>query len=273
MKRTLLLVFLAFLAVPTTPAESLYDQTVVALLESHFPQPELSYLLVDAQTGQVVAERWTGSRLLPVGSLVKPFTAVAYGRSHGFQYPYYTCRGKADGCWLKGGHGRIGLRRAVAGSCNVYFKRMAAEVTPESMRLVATPFGLSDLPADAKASAWAGLGTDWKQEPLALVRAYIELAERDGEPGVHEVLRGLALGARDGTGQGIGQALPGKTALAKTGTAACAHGVEWSGDGYALALFPATAPRWALLVQLHGSPGADAAEVGGQLLRMVVEGR
>jgi cell division protein FtsI/penicillin-binding protein 2 len=273
MRKVLILGLFLLLAVSLAPAGSLYDQAVATRLERNFPQRELSYLLVDARTGRVVAERWAGPRSLPVGSLVKPFTAVAYGQLHGFHYPEHTCRGEVDGCWYAPGHGRIGLRRAVAHSCNLYFQRLAAKVTPETMQLAAHPFGLTALPAETQPATWAGLGEDWKQQPLALLRAYIELAERRTEPGVREVLHGLALSAREGTAQGVGRALPGATVLAKTGTAACAHGVEWSGDGYALALYPATAPRWALLVQVHGSPGASAAVAGGRLLRAVVEGK
>lgn len=273
MKKAFIVILHLLLVQPLAPAGSLYDRTVTALVEREFPQPELSYLLVDARTGEVVAERWSGPRRLPVGSLVKPFTALAYGQSHGFRYPQHTCRGEGDGCWFVTGHGRLGLRRALADSCNVYFRRLAEGITPETMRLVAHNFSLTGPSPETESVTWAGLGTDWKQHSLVLLHAYIELAERGAEPGAREILQGLAMSARDGTGRGIGHAFPGIPVLAKTGTAACSHGVEWSGDGYAVALYPATTPRWGLLVQLHGSPGADAAVVAGRLLHVVVEGK
>src|SRR5439155_1563045 len=53
-----------------------------------------SYLLIDAATERTIDARWDDrERSLPVGSLIKPFTALAYADTHGFVYPTFTCRG------------------------------------------------------------------------------------------------------------------------------------------------------------------------------------
>src|SRR5258707_15589266 len=50
----------------------------------------LSYLLLNARSGTVLASDWPGSESpIPLGSLVKPFTALAYGENHNFNYPVH----------------------------------------------------------------------------------------------------------------------------------------------------------------------------------------
>src|SRR6185295_1314009 len=47
-----------------------------------------------------------------VGSLKKPFVAAAWARAHGdAPTPRFTCAG-GPGCWLRSGHGVLGLSRA-----------------------------------------------------------------------------------------------------------------------------------------------------------------
>ncbi len=253
-------------------AGSLYNQSIVQVLERHFPDSEISYLLVDARTRAVVGSRWANlDRPIPLGSLVKPFTAVAYGQSHDFRYPKYICRGEAGGCWYGPGHGRVGITQAVAHSCNAYFRELAKQVELAEVISVLHRFGLAGPPDNVPAPVLAGLGGEWKVEPAALVRAYLEMQSRASEPGTGELVRGMALSAQVGTGRGVGRAVRG-AALVKTGTAPCVHEVKWSGDGYVLVLYPAEAPRLALLVQVHGKPGAEAAVIGGRMLRTILDG-
>ena len=273
MRRNFFVLLALLVAASMGLADSLYDQSIARLLERRFPEPTMSYLLVDPHTGNVVGSRWKElNRPIPMGSLVKPFTALAYGQSNRFQYPQSVCRGEADRCWYAPGHGRIGLRGAVAQSCNAYFRFLASNVDLVDMQRVVRRFGLHGLPAEARTSTLLGLGEDWKHVPLTLVRAYLELASRAAEPGVRELVGGMALSAHSGTGRGVGRPLSDTPALAKTGTAPCVHGAEWSGDGYVLALYPPDSPRWALLVQVHGAPGAKAAVVGDRMLRTILDG-
>jgi cell division protein FtsI/penicillin-binding protein 2 len=185
---------------------------------------------------------------------VKPFTALAYGERHGFQYPEYICRE----CWLPLGHGRIGIEEAMAYSCNAYFLALPAE----DVGAVARRFGINTPPASASPGTRIGLGGGWRIAPLALARAYCDLIERP------EVRHGMALSARIGTASGLGVA-----ALAKTGTAVCAHPTHEPGDGFIIALYPAEAPQFVLLVRVHGTTGAQAARVAGRMLRLMIGGQ
>jgi cell division protein FtsI/penicillin-binding protein 2 len=74
--------------------------------------------------------------------------------------------------------------------------------------------------------------------------------------------------SQTGTGRAVGM-----RALVKTGTAACDHPAGQPGDGYVVALYPAEAPKYTLLVQIHGVPGATAAAAAGKMLRTILNGK
>jgi cell division protein FtsI/penicillin-binding protein 2 len=218
----------------------------------------VSYLLIDAG-GAVRAADWPGAdRPQPMGSLVKPFTALAYAQRHRMQYPIHECRG--DGCWLKSGHGRIGISAAVAQSCNSYFRALAADLLPSDVAAIAARFGLRGPDSNCPREALYGMGDGWPVAPLDLARAYLEMAVRRGEPGIAELIEGMALSARTGTAAAIGRG------LAKTGTAPCLHSPREAGDGYVVVLYPADAPRFVLLVEAHGVPGREAAAIASKLM-------
>jgi len=72
---------------------SLFAQAAAEALNRDFPGHDISFLLLDAQTGRVLTSRWDGpDRPIPLGSLVKPITALAYGEQHDFHYPAHICR-------------------------------------------------------------------------------------------------------------------------------------------------------------------------------------
>lgn len=274
MKKLALLALLLVTWTTRNPSASLYDQSMAEVLRRQFSSPSISYLVIDVPTGTLAASRWEDlDQPVPTGSLVKPFTALAYGASHGYQYPLLTCRGTADECWLPRGHGRIGMTEAIGYSCNAYFRKLAARVSREDAERVALHYGISGPLREFSPSTLIGLGTQMEMPPGQLARAYIELQSHAGDPGVAELLEGMALSARAGTASAIQKSLPGAPVLAKTGTAACVHRPRAPGDGYTLILYPADVPRWALLVRVHGVPGAQAARVGGEMLRAMVTGR
>ena len=228
-----------------------------------------SYLLLDATHKTVIAIDWHAADVaVPVGSLVKPFTAITYGQRHRMRFPVYECTGA--GCWLKTGHGRIGLAAAIAHSCNSYFRQLAEDVSPVDVSEVAERFGLRGPPADCDRDTLFGIGTAWRVPPLEVARAYAELAARRAEPGVAEVIEGMRLSASVGTAAAVGAALPGSPAFAKTGTAPCSHSPRAAGDGYAVVVYPGDSPRYVLLVQVHGVVGRQAAETAARLLPELV---
>lgn len=217
-----------------------------------------AYILLSIETGAITASHWPDpARPVSFGSLVKPFTALAYAQSHGFQYPVVECRR----CWSGRVHGRIGIAEAVALSCNSYFAKLAGGVDAAPLASLAARFGLPG-PARNSTESWLGMGDGWQATPAAILEAYVELWRRRSEPGIGEIIRGFERSAISGTGKGIRLA-----ALTKTGTAPCSHTPHAPGDGYAIALYPKDSPRTAVLVQVHSRPGAHAAIIAGELLR------
>jgi len=246
-------------------------RSVTARARSALRQP--AYLLLDASTRRLDA-RWDDpDRPLAVGSLIKPFTALAYAGTHGFVYPTLVCRGSADRCWLAGGHGRISMPEAVAGSCNAYFRQLAQWTSPDTLATTLQWFGMRADVREMTPEAMIGLGDGLKIAPAALIRAYFELASRASQPGVSPVAQGMMESARTGTGRAVGAAIGRTGAFVKTGTAPCSHSPKAGADGYTVAVYPADRPRVALLVQAHGRTGAGTAEVAGGLLTSASEVR
>jgi cell division protein FtsI/penicillin-binding protein 2 len=238
----------------------------------HEANRAVSYLLLDANRKTVIALDWRAADVaVPVGSLVKPFTAIAYGERHRMRFPVYECTG-AD-CWLKAGHGRIGLAAAIAHSCNSYFRQLAEDVPTVDVREVVDRFGLRAPPLDCDRNALFGMGSEWRVSPLEAARAYAELAARRAEPGVAEVIEGMRRSASIGTAAAVGATLPGSAALAKTGTAPCSHSPRAAGDGYAVVVYPGDSPRYVLLVQVHGATGREAAGTAARLVRNLTGAR
>lgn len=267
---------------PQAPSSSLYAQSAAlaithALAEcgQHASQVDalcserenLSYLLLDAHSGSVLSSDWPDSNTpIPLGSLVKPFAALAYGEKHQFKYPIHVCRGTASGCWLPRGHGRIGLQSAIANSCNTYFRMLTRDMTAADIQPIASTFGLQLPGADVAGANLAGLGGRWLISPLAMARGYVELSRRSDQPGVRAILAGMAQSGSSGTGAEVDRELVHASALVKTGTASCTHIKRAPGDGFVITMFPAAHPEILLMVRVHGTPGSHAAKVAGDLL-------
>jgi len=249
------------------PRSSLFAQSAGQILNRDFPSGDISFLLLDARTGRVLASRWDNPQApIPLGSLVKPFTALAYGEHHAFRYPAHICRGTATGCWFPHGHGEVDLPSAIAYSCNSYFRALTANMTAVDVSPTAMRFGLEPPPAETAGPTLAGLGNRWLISPLSMARAYLEFVRRRDQPGVRQILAGMAQSAEQGTGAEVDRALPFPDALVKTGTAMCTHLKRAPGDGFAIVMAPSDDPQILLMVRVHGVPGAQAAKTAGQML-------
>jgi cell division protein FtsI/penicillin-binding protein 2 len=249
------------------PRSSLFAQSAGQILNRDFPGGDISFLLLDARTGKVLASRWDNPQApIPLGSLVKPFTALAYGEHHAFRYPAHICRGTATGCWLPQGHGEVDLSSAIAYSCNSYFRALTANMTAVDVSPTAMRFGLEPPPPETSGPTLAGLGNRWLISPLNMARAYLEFVRRRNQPGVRQILAGMAQSAEQGTGAEVDRALPFSDALVKTGTAMCTHAKRAPGDGFTIAMSPSDDPQILLMVRVHGVPGAQAAKIAGQML-------
>jgi cell division protein FtsI/penicillin-binding protein 2 len=250
--------------------DSLFSQTAAQSLDHNFPSRDVSFLLLDARSGQLLASRWEHLEMpIPLGSLAKPFAALAYGEQHGFHFPEYTCRGTATGCWRPAGHGTLNLTSAIAYSCNSYFRFLTANVDVSAVSETSARFGLEPPDRGASGAELAGMGAKWRTSPVRMAEAYMELVHEHQRPGVREILDGMAESALRGTAAEVDRALQSTTALAKTGTAPCTHERHAAGDGFTIALFPAEDPRILLMVRVHGVPGALAAKTAGQMLRKI----
>jgi cell division protein FtsI/penicillin-binding protein 2 len=249
----------------------LLAQTATAALERNFTSPDLSYLLMDA-SGSVLAERWYAQQPVSPGSLVKPFLAIAYGEQHGGQFPTVRCLGSRDRCWLPGGHGSLGLEEAIAQSCNAYFLELAAGLDHTRAAQTFARYGLAGPPASAATESLVGLGSAWKESPLALAKAYLQLEKEQHSPMQSRIVKGMSGSASRGTARAVDAALGSNAALAKTGTAACSHTPQGAADGFTVVLYPAAQPRLLLLVRVHGAAGAESAKVAGAMLRSLGAG-
>ncbi len=241
-------------------AQDLHTQAASALLARDFNDPDLSYMLLD-ENGQIIAQRWEHpERDVPVGSLVKPFLAVAYRQTHP-AFPAFRCTGKKT-CWLARGHGTLQIRDAIAFSCNSYFHQLVASAGHDFAQALKR-YALRSQPETPETYGATSAA------PLALAQAYLELTRHARDAAVVPVLQGLALSAQKGTGKAAGAELPYISALAKTGTAPCTHAKKAPGDGFALVMAPADHPRAVLLVRLHGRPGYIAAGLAGRMIAAV----
>jgi len=210
-------------------------------------------------------------RLLPA-SLVKPFLAIAYGEQHGGQFPMVHCLGTRTRCWLPAGHGNLGLEEAIAQSCNTYFLDLANGLDRKRAAETFARYGLAGPGANARSENLVGLGTAWKEMPLALARAYLAIEKEQHSVLQGRIVKGMLGSAEHGTARGIDAALGRNAALAKTGTAVCSHTPRAAADGFTVVLYPAAQPRLLLLVRVHGVTGAASAAVVGAMLRSLGAG-
>ena len=256
----------------SAPPTSLFAQSAIQVLDHEFASDDISYLLLDAGSGEILGAHWEHpEKTIPLGSLVKPFTALAYGEEHHFQFPVHVCRGEKSGCWQQSPHGKLDIVSAISHSCNSYFRVLAANVSSQQMASTAESFGLNAPAGDLSGPPLMGLGREWQISPLRMARAYLELIRRREQPGVRDVLAGMAQSAQQGTGYGVGRALKHSNALVKTGTAPCTHPRAAPGDGFVVALVPADQPELLLMVRVHSVPGAKASLTAGRMLSRLEE--
>lgn len=252
-------------AAPPEP-EAMFARTASQKLARAFSNPGVSYLLYDIRQDRFIASRWTASdQPIPVGSLVKPFTALAYADSHAYRFPEHLCDGGSS-CWLPKGHGTLNIARAIALSCNAYFANLAANTGAAQVTSVARRFGLTGPGSSATPEAMAGRFGVWREAPEALVRAYALLLERRLQPGIQDIVNGMAQSPRDGTASAISRYELRQPVIAKTGTAPCIHKDHAPGDGFVIAAWPSQSPHYVLLVRQHGVPGAQASALAARML-------
>lgn len=189
---------------------------------------------------------------LAVGSLQKPFVVRAWAQAHPEAVsPRYTCPG-GHACWLKKGHGELGLAAALARSCNAYFRQLAEATSIAELTNSLGRAGFAPAPANADEAIGLAAPELLRIRPSQLLEAYRDLLQEPwspNEPLRQEVLRGLREGARSGTAVGLGA----WGFWAKTGTVPldALHTV-----GFALAM---DEEGLTILARLRPGTGAQAA--------------
>jgi cell division protein FtsI/penicillin-binding protein 2 len=235
----------------------LHQQTAATVLNG-FKDTDVSFILLNS-SGNVLAQRWENAdRPIPIGSLVKPFLAVAYRQGHQ-TFPSFTCKGQKT-CWYPHGHGKISMREAIAFSCNSYFHQLDQTNDQATVAAILTHYGLGP-----QKDGYSGTAS-----PLALAHAFVELISHRSQPELAPLYEGMAMSFSRGTATAASKAMPSYlSALAKTGTAPCTHGRRFLADGFTILLFPADQPKMVLLVREHGHQGSHAAAVAGKMVSAI----
>ena len=258
--------------------------------------------LLAAQSSQL--QTWTleqgrvefgpGAAAVPmaVGSLQKPFVAKAWAAAHPHSpTPRFRC-GPGSACWFPSGHGELGLSRALAVSCNAYFRALAKDTPPSVLEGTFKAEGFSSMPISTDmneggprgrfapspsplvllgeafvvpgqspattsdlAIGLAGPEGALLITPGDLLEAYERLVREPwplGEAVRDQVLAGLREAALKGTAGGLGQ----RGWWAKTGTVLIEEGDPTRTAGLVMAVDDA---GWAVLAKLEPGTGRQAA--------------
>ncbi len=244
---------------------SFFAQSAQAALARHWSAasaPTVSWLLLDARSGTLLASQWPDRDTpLAMGSLTKPFVALAYSRTH-TTFPVFTCHGTHGDppfCWLPAGHGALDITNAIGYSCNAYFIALAQQTEQGALETIAHDYALPPPPPDSTPAVRIGLNAGWEIAPGALARAYARLwTQANAQP----ILAGMHIAVQRGTAKG----LLAEDAIAKTGTAQCQQHCMANNDGFVVVLTPAVNPRLLLLVRKKGTTGALTAATAELML-------
>lgn len=218
------------------------------------------------RSGEVAPARERDDRF-PVGSLQKPWVVRAWAEAHpdpSSPPPRVTCR-SGGGCWLRSGHGELGLLLATARSCNSWFLALARDVPPDLLARSLRGAGFSvRVPLDP----WEAIGSGSRgravvASPESLLGAYRELITtpwpfRDELR--RELLSGMAMAAREGTGADLGAT----GLIVKTGTVDAVDGAVSRTSGWVMAADP-SAERLFLALLPRGTGSEAAAALGAAL--------
>jgi penicillin-binding protein 2 len=262
--------------------------------ELHLSKIEARYdavvLIADAKTGTFLGGAQTGeayARQYQPASLFKLPIAVAGLSSGQFSAAKsYTCRGrdtiggKVYECWLKGGHGRLDLRGAIAHSCNLYFRHYAQGLSRTQIVQAARSLGMVPAVTSAGTDPSRGialtdenlLGEAFTVSPFELLSTATTLAShgRLSPTGLvlpvsrfRPIYEGMIACVAEGTGKNAKTA---KFSMAgKTGTAMMPEALQQT-VGWFIGYAPASAPKYSICVMVRKGRGSDAARIAREAL-------
>ena len=200
---------------------------------------------------------------MAVGSLQKPFVAKAWAAAHPGQQPPRLVCGPDSHCWHPKGHGELGLSRALAVSCNAYFRRLASETPLKGLQATLAQAGFQGQLSGPDAALGLPGSSPVVIRPSRLLEAYAHLVREpwsEGEEVRQQVLAGLRAAARNGTASGLAQG----GCWAKTGTLPATDGDPTKTRGFVLVLDDSGRGT---LAELEPGTGREAAVALGRQLR------
>jgi penicillin-binding protein 2 len=266
--------------------------------EVHLSKIEAKYdavvLIADAKTGKLLGGAQTGeahARQYQPASLFKLPIAVAGLSSGQFSgAKSYTCRGKDTiggrvyDCWLKGGHGKLDLRGAIAHSCNLDVRHYAQGLSRAQIVQAARSLGMVPAVASAGTDPSRGialtdenlLGEAFNVSPFELLSTATTLAShgRLSPTGLalpvsrfRPVYEGMIACIAEGTGKNA--KTPKFSMAGKTGTAMMPEAVQQT-VGWFIGYAPASAPKYSICVMVRRARGSDAARIAREALEEVL---
>jgi hypothetical protein len=250
--------------------------------------PDSCVYIMDMVSNAIIYSNDTeglGSEPMPLGSVVKIYSLIAKYRNHPVDPDEtYFCPGygrdasSVSKCWLKNGHGKIGLMNAIAQSCNTYFYHFVQDIdfalflkTLRDWEVLkgSDNWGRSALSRDDQYRAMIGKLDILRIQPLDLMISCAKIFGRDSvlPNEVREVLtEGMSLCYRNGTVSharkklGMSEDLP---VICKTGTGMYEKNGEVSTrktSGVFIGIFR---QRYVVLALARGSIGPDRASLLG----------
>jgi cell division protein FtsI/penicillin-binding protein 2 len=259
--------------------------------------------ILDLSRGKTIfiqkGELINGARL-PLGSLIKPFTLyLALARGEVNEDTVFQCSPssieapESTRCWYTPGHGRISAARALAYSCNNYFRRVAARLDYQRFIAFLDSFGfdiqnLTDIRSPLeRRMIMTGISNRLRETPIniclqltALLRygSLLKL-DNDGSLAVSRVIelhekytgiikRGMSLSRISGTSSSETGGGFGLSIWSKTGTA----GIDTNDGeglrtryGFFYALIKSGDEEAAIIIVLPGGTGHEAAGIFDQV--------
>jgi cell division protein FtsI/penicillin-binding protein 2 len=315
-RRTLLQTAL-FGCLPIEPSGGLLQPSFVRELTERsaklFPGRKTAVLLLSLDTGEVPACFQAEDffrKACPMGSLIKPFTALAFAVSHQRKnLPRYYCpprdqQESMENCWYPPGHGSIDLENALAHSCNRYFHALAQETGRADFLDILVRFGwigeeqqknFLSLSEREILSLMTGFSLRLQTEPIRVAYAFAALYNEGmlflpGDPHrsqnleyrrvvfdptvVEAIHRGMHLCVREGTGRLLGRHQ--EEICAKTGTVSLRPGSHNPVhlEGWCVGLDLRIGQRVLVLARVRPGRGAtEAAPLAGEALKLFLQWR
>ncbi|OJT26839.1 hypothetical protein BO221_02145 [Archangium sp. Cb G35] len=276
--------------------------------EALLPGEDDAAAVMDLATGELVLAHHPDilTRAFPPGSVLKLASAYAALDSHRLPEGPQRCTGRAEiggrerTCWLRSGHGRLEMTRALALSCNLYFHALGDVLEGEALLRALRDFGLGRttgalpgeesgvlppaLSREDRIRVAAGDSERVQVTPLQLLQMAAVVAGRGqtrslGEVGGRQAPRLGNVAAVEVLREAMRQAAESGTLEAtrlgtlegagKTGTARWEKG--WHTHGWFIGFAPFRAPRFAVVAFAREGRGAhQAAQPGTELLGLAL---